>query len=73
MEDAVNAQVQITDHWNIFAVPTIRCAVCRDLLHPDDFRPDLYPETFTAPLHDRYGPNVCFGCMDNIDKEGMPI
>lgn len=68
----MNATVHFRESPNVFAVPSIRCACCRDLLHPEDFRPDLYPESFTAPLHDRYGPNVCAGCMDFIDKEGMP-
>ena len=61
-----------TDALMDMSAPVVRCAVCRDNLHAEDFRPDLWQEHFVAALHDRYGPNVCAGCMDNIDKEGMP-
>lgn len=46
----------------------IRCAVCRDALHTEDFRPDLFREEHVAALHERYGPNVCFGCMDEAGR-----
>ena len=69
----MNATVRFIDSPIVFGhPPLIRCAVCRDHLHAEDYRPDLWQEIFVAKLHDRYGPNVCAGCMDNIDKEGMP-
>ena len=69
----MNATVRFIDSPIVFGhPPRLRCAGCRDHLHAEDYRPDLGQEHFVAALHDRYGPNVCAGCMDNIDKEGMP-
>lgn len=67
----MTAQVRFIDSPIAFGRKLIRCDACGDDLHPDDFRPDMYPDAFVAAVRERFGPSVCFGCMDNIDKEGM--
>lgn len=67
----MNTQVRWLDSPNVFA--RIRCAVCRGLLHPEDFRPDLFREDAVAALHEKHGPNVCFGCMDEAGRNETPV
>lgn len=62
----MTAQVRWTASPIVFGhAPLIRCAVCGDDLHAEDFRPDLFTEELVTAMHEEHGPNVCKGCMDH--------
>ena len=71
----MKAQVIFVDSPIVFRAPAplIRCAVCRDLLHPEDYRPDMFKEDHVEAMHERHGVNVCFGCMDAAGRVETPI
>jgi hypothetical protein len=66
-------QVIWTDNPIVFKATLIRCAVCRDLLHPEDFRPDMFREEHVAAMHEKHGVNVCFTCMDEAGRDATPV
>jgi len=46
-----------------------RCGCCGDVLDREDHMGDAFTEDHTERLIIQYGPEVCFGCADQLGKD----
>jgi hypothetical protein len=45
---------------------TFTCACCGDDLDRDDHMGDRFTESHTIAVREKFGPDVCFGCADDL-------